>query len=121
MASGLDLSPTAMIVVVLLPYLLLGMFLDGISLILITMPVVFPIVTQVGYDAVLFGLLVTKAVEIGCITPPVGLNAFVVKSAAPEVSLAEVFRGCVPFVIMEIIIVAILIAFPDISLFLVRD
>ena len=121
LASGLDLSPTAMIVLILLPYLLLGMFLDGISLILITMPVVFPIVTQVGFDAVLFGLLVTKAVEIGCITPPVGLNAFVVKSAVPEVSLAEVFRGCVPFVVIEIVIVAILIAFPDISLFLIRD
>jgi tripartite ATP-independent transporter DctM subunit len=120
-AAGLDLSPTAMIALVLLPYLLLGMFLDGISLILITMPVVFPIVTQVGYDAVLFGLLVTKAVEIGCITPPVGLNAFVVKSAVPEVSLSEVFRGCVPFVVIEILIVAILMAFPDISLFLVRD
>ena len=121
MAAGLDLSPTAMVVIVLLPYLLLGMFLDGISLILITMPVVFPIVTHVGYDAVLFGLLVTKAVEIGCITPPVGLNGFVVKSAAPEISLSEVFRGCVPFVVMEIIIVALLMTFPDIALFLVRD
>ena len=121
MAVGLDLSPTMMIVLILLPYLVLGMFLDGISMILITMPIVFPIVNQVGFDPVLFGLLVTKAVEIGCITPPVGLNAFVVKGAAPQVSLSEVFRGCVPFVFMELFIVAMLIAFPQISLFLIQD
>lgn len=121
LAAGLDLSPTAMVVLILLPYLVLGMFLDGISLVLITMPIVFPIVTHVGFDAVMFGLLVTKAVEIGCITPPVGLNAFVVKSAVPELSLSEVFRGCVPFVFMEIFIVAMLLAFPDIFLFLIRD
>ncbi|BBK31353.1 tripartite ATP-independent transporter DctM subunit [Stella humosa] len=121
MAAGLDLSPTMMIVLILLPYLILGMFLDGISMILITMPIVFPIVTHVGFDPILFGLLVTKAVEIGAITPPVGLNAFVVKSAAPELSLSEVFRGCVPFVFMELFIVAVMIGFPDLSLFLVRD
>ncbi len=121
LAAGLDFSPTVMIVLILLPYLILGMFLDGISMILITMPIVYPIVLHVGFDAVLFGLLVTKAVEIGCITPPVGLNAFVVKSAAPDISLSEVFRGCVPFVFMEIMIVALLIAFPQISLFLIQD
>lgn len=121
LATGLELSPTAMIVLILLPYLVLGMFLDGVSLILITMPIIFPIVTQVGFDAVLFGLLVTKAVEIGCITPPVGLNAFVVKSAAPDVSLGEIFRGCIPFVVMEITIVGLMIAFPDAFMFLVRE
>ncbi|MDF1790764.1 MAG: TRAP transporter large permease [Thalassobaculaceae bacterium] len=121
LATGLDLSPVAMIVLILLPYLILGMFLDGVSLILITMPIVFPIVNHVGFDAVLFGLLVTKAVEIGCITPPVGLNAFVVKSAAPDVSLSEIFRGCIPFVVMEITIVGLMIAFPDFFLFLVHD
>ncbi len=121
LAGGLELSTTALVIVVLLPYLLLGMFLDGVSLLLITMPIVFPIITQAGYDPVLFGLLVTKAVEIGCITPPVGLNAFVVKSAAPEVSIGEVFRGCVPFVFMELIIVGLLIAFPDVFLFMIRD
>ena len=110
-----------MIVMILVPFLILGCFVDGLSMILITMPIVYPIVIQIGFDGVLFGLLVTKAVEIGAITPPVGLNAFVVKSMAPDVPLGDVFKGCVPFVVMELIIVALLIAFPEISLFAVRD
>jgi C4-dicarboxylate transporter, DctM subunit len=121
MVAGLDLSPTATIIVILIPYMILGCFVDGLSMLLITMPIVFPIVRQIGYDGVLFGLLVTKAVEIGAITPPVGLNAFVVKSMAPDVELREIFYGCVPFVFMELLIVALLIAFPDIALFAIRD
>jgi TRAP-type C4-dicarboxylate transport system permease large subunit len=85
------------------------------------MPIVFPIVTAIKFDGVLFGLLVVKMVEIGAITPPVGLNAFVVKSMAPTIPLKDVFMGCMPFVIMELIIVALLIAFPQISLFAVGD
>lgn len=121
LAGNLNLSPTAMIILILIPYLILGCFVDGISMVLITMPIVYPIVLKIGYDGVLFGLLVTKAVEIGAITPPVGLNAFVVKSTAPEVPLSEIFYGCVPFVLMEILIVALMITFPQISLFLVAD
>ncbi len=121
MVSDLNWSPTATIIVILIPYLILGCFVDGLSMVLITMPIVFPIVTQIGYNGVLFGLLVTKAVEIGAITPPVGLNAFVVKSMAPDVPLKEIFMGCLPFVLMEILIVALLIAFPQIALFAVSD
>lgn len=119
--SELKWSQTAMILLILVPYLILGCFVDGLSMILITMPIVYPIVTKIGFDGVLFGLLVTKMVEIGAITPPVGLNAFVVKSMNPDVPLKEVFLGCVPFVIMELIIVGILIAFPAISLFLIAE
>src|SRR3546814_10055057 len=72
--------------------MILGCFVDGISMILITMPIVFPIVTAIGFDGVLFGLLVVKMVEIGAITPPVGLNAFVVKGMSPGVELNDVFR-----------------------------
>jgi C4-dicarboxylate transporter DctM subunit len=117
MVTDLNLSPTATILIILIPYLILGCLVDGVSLILITLPIVFPIVTKVGFHGVLFGLLVTKAVEIGAITPPVGLNAFVVKSMAPDIELKEVFYGCMPFVLMELIIVGLLIAFPQISLF----
>lgn len=120
MVSDLNWSQTATILLILVPYLILGCFVDGLSLILITMPIVYPIVTKIGFDGILFGLLVTKMVEIGAITPPVGLNAFVVKSMAPEVPLGEVFKGCLPFVVMELIIVGILITFPQISLFLVQ-
>jgi len=121
LVSNLDLSQTGTILIILIPYLVLGCFVDGLSLILITMPIVFPIVTQIGFDTVLFGLLVTKSVEIGAITPPVGLNAFVVKSMAPDVELKDIFYGCVPFVTMEIFIVGLLIAFPQIALFAIGD
>ena len=120
-ASSLEVSQIGMILIILVPYLILGCFVDGLSLILITMPIVFPIVTQIGFDAVLFGLLVTKAVEIGAITPPVGLNAFVVKSMAPHVDLREIFMGCIPFVFMEFLVVALLLAFPEIALFAITD
>jgi C4-dicarboxylate transporter, DctM subunit len=118
MVSDLNLSQTATILIILIPYLILGCFVDGLSMILITMPIVYPIVTKIGFDGVLFGLLVTKMVEIGAITPPVGLNAFVVKSMVPDVPIGEVFKGCWPFVLMELLIVALMIAFPQISLFL---
>ena len=121
MVTDLNLSQTATIVIILIPFLILGCFVDGLSMILITMPIVFPIVTAIKFDGVLFGLLVVKMVEIGAITPPVGLNAFVVKSMAPTIPLKDVFMGCMPFVIMELIIVALLIAFPQISLFAVGD
>src|SRR3546814_12083883 len=77
LVTELDLSQTATIVIILIPFMILGCFVDGISMILITMPIVFPIVTAIGFDGVLFGLLVVKMVEIGAITPPVGLNAVV--------------------------------------------
>jgi tripartite ATP-independent transporter DctM subunit len=119
--AGLKLSQTGTIVIILLPFLVLGCFVDGLSMILIMMPIVYPIVQSVGFDGVLFGLLVVKMVEIGAITPPVGLNAFVVKSMAPNIELRDVFYGCVPFVVLELMIVALLIAFPQIALFAVSD
>jgi tripartite ATP-independent transporter DctM subunit len=120
LVASLDVPPTILVALLLLPYLVLGCFLDGISMILLTMPIVFPIIQKIGYNPVIFGLLITKAVEIGAITPPVGLNAFAVKGIAPEVPLSQIFKGCVPFVIMEIGIVALLLIFPEISLWLLR-
>jgi tripartite ATP-independent transporter DctM subunit len=116
LVASLNVPPTVLVVLILLPYLVLGCFLDGISMILLTMPIVFPIITKIGYNPIIFGLLITKAVEIGAITPPVGLNAFAVKGIAPEIPLSQIFIGCAPFVAMEIGIVALLLMFPEISL-----
>ncbi len=121
LVTGLNLSQTGTIILLLLPFMILGCFVDGLSMILIMMPIVYPIVQQVGFDGVLFGLLVVKMVEIGAITPPVGLNVFVVKSMAPNVELRDMFHGCIPFVILELMIVAMLITFPQIALFAVSD
>jgi tripartite ATP-independent transporter DctM subunit len=119
-AIGLDLHPVVLLICLLIPFLILGCFVDAASMILLTMPVVFPIVKQAGIDPVLFGILVVKMTEIGCITPPVGLNVFVVATTNPEISIREIFQGIMPFFIMEIIIVGLLIAFPAITLFAVR-
>lgn len=114
--GGLELSPTVLLILILVPYLLLGAVVDGLSMILLTMPVVFPIVQDAGIHPVLFGILVTKMSEIGVITPPVGLNVFVVKGAYPDLDLGEAFRGCAPFVVMELLVVALLIAAPGLAL-----
>jgi len=119
LVNGLGLSPIMLVIVILVPYLILGMFLDGISLVLITVPIFFPMVTEAGFHPVLFGLLVTKAVEIGCLTPPLGLNVLVVKSAIPSLNLGDAFRGCIPFVFMELFVVALMLAFPMMSLSLI--
>jgi len=103
------------LVLILVPYFVLGMFIDGISMILLTMPIVFPIITQLGFDPIWFGIIVTKTVEIGLLTPPVGLNAFVVKNAAPDIPLSDIFRGCVPFIVVEFLLVAALIAWPGMT------
>ncbi|MGE0314004.1 MAG: TRAP transporter large permease [Lautropia sp.] len=116
----LGLGSTTLLVCLLLPYLLLGAFIDGLSMILLTMPVVYPIIQQAGIDPVLFGILVTKMTEIGAITPPVGLNVFVVQGAVPELSIGDAFRGAAPFVLIECLIVLLLVAFPGITLGLLR-
>jgi C4-dicarboxylate transporter DctM subunit len=118
--AALDLPPAVLVGAILIPYLILGCFIDGVSMLLLTMPVVFPIVTTIGFNPIVFGLLVTKAVEIGCITPPVGLNAFAVKGVAPDVPLGDIFRGCAPFVLLEVGLVVALLLYPDPALWLLR-
>ena len=103
------------LLLLLIPYFILGMFIDGISMILLTMPIVFPIITQLGFDPVWFGIIVTKTVEIGLLTPPVGLNAFVVKNVAPQIPLPEIFKGCAPFVVVELLLIGALIAWPGMT------
>lgn len=114
--SGLDLPPTVVLIMILIPFLVLGAFIDGLSMILLTMPVVYPVILDIGVDPILFGILVTKTTEIGVITPPVGLNVFVVKAAVPSLPISEAFRGALPFVVMELILMGLLIAFPQLTL-----
>ncbi|HLS21429.1 MAG TPA: TRAP transporter large permease subunit, partial [Paenalcaligenes sp.] len=115
--AQLDVPPFVLIILLLLPFFVLGMFLDAISMILLTMPIIFPIVELTGIHPVLFGILVTKMAEISNITPPVGLNVFVLQGVAPELKITNVFRGVVPFIFMELLLIAIFIAFPQVVLF----
>jgi tripartite ATP-independent transporter DctM subunit len=113
---GLDLPPMVVLIGILTLYLFLGMFLDGIGMLLLTVPVILPTIQQLGIHPIVFGVLVIRMVEIGLITPPVGLNVYVLRGVAPDVSMGDMFRGCGWFVFVDLINVAILLAFPGIIL-----
>jgi C4-dicarboxylate transporter DctM subunit len=112
--TSLNLSPAVLLLLLIIPYLILGCLIDGISMIFITMPVVFPIIEAAGIHPVLFGIFVTKLVEIGAVTPPVGINVFVVQGSVPGLKLGEIFRGVIPFIAMELGLIGLMIAFPQI-------
>ena len=106
------LSPMAVIFVILLIYLVLGMFMESLSMILLTIPIFFPIVTQLGFDAVWFGIFAVMVTELSLITPPVGLNLFVIKSVVKDLSVGEMYRGILPFVLADVVRIVIIIFFP---------
>lgn len=116
--SGSGIPPHAIIVLLLLVYIPLGMFLDAFSMMVITLPVMFPTVQQLGFDPIWFGILCVKMCEIGLMTPPVGLNCFVIAGIDRQTPLAEVFRGATWFVLMELVTVSVLFAFPVITTWL---
>jgi tripartite ATP-independent transporter DctM subunit len=118
MIEALNLSTLGVLVLILGIYIVLGCFLEGFAMLVLTLPIFFPIILDLGIDPIWFGVLVVLALEMGLISPPVGLNVFIVKSVAPNVSLGRIFAGVVPFWLMMLICLAILIAFPQISLFL---
>jgi TRAP-type C4-dicarboxylate transport system permease large subunit len=113
---GMDVSPTVILICILAFYLVLGMFIDGIGMVLLTVPILLPTIKELGIDPIVFGILVVRMVEIGLMTPPVGLNVYVLKGVAKDVSMGDIFRGCGWFVVVDIINVAILVAFPAIIL-----
>lgn len=113
---GLALPPLVVLGGILVLYLFLGMFLDGIGMLLLTVPVILPTVQQLGIHPIVFGVLVIRMIEVGLITPPVGLNVYVLRGVAPQVSMGDMFRGCGWFVFVDLINVIILVAFPEIIL-----
>jgi len=113
-------SPNPVMVVVMMMgiYILLGMVMEELAIVLLTIPVFFPIIMALGFDPVWFGILIVTVVEIGLISPPVGLNLFVINSLLKEVKLTTIYKGVWPFVIADIIRLGILIAVPGIALLL---
>src|SRR5438045_5349901 len=116
--TGLPLGKTAILFVIIGMYFILGCLLDSLAMILLTIPIVFPIVNALGYDPVWFGIIIVMVVELGLITPPIGMNVFVIKGIARDVPLATIFRGAAPFVVAQIVLILILVAFPEIALWL---
>ncbi|WP_195818696.1 TRAP transporter large permease [Roseobacter sp. MH60115] len=111
-------SPYGVILVIFLIYLVLGCMLEGLSMMMLTVPIFYPIVAAQGFDLIWFGIFVVLATEISYITPPVGMNAFVLRSVAKDVKLNTIFYGLLPFVGIDVIRVALLLLFPVIALFL---
>jgi C4-dicarboxylate transporter DctM subunit len=116
--TSLNMHPNVILVMLLLVYLPLGMFLDTVSLLFLTLPILFPVVKSLGFSGIWFGILVTKLIEVSLITPPLGLNVYVIKGILPEVEIGTIFRGCIPFLIMDILTLMILFLFPQIVLWL---
>lgn len=116
--QSLAIGPYGALLVILLVYVVLGMFLDGLAMLVITIPIVFPIIVQNGFDPIWFGVVAVIVIEMGMITPPVGLNVFVVKGVAGDVPMSTIFRGVLPFLIAMIFCLLLIIVFPQIALFL---
>lgn len=118
-------SPTLVLVAILLLYLVLGCFMDSLSMILLTVPIFFPVVSSLDFGlppddfAMWFGVLVLIVVEVGLITPPVGMNLFIINSMADDIPMGQTYRGAIPFIITDVIRVAILVTFPAITLGLI--
>jgi C4-dicarboxylate transporter DctM subunit len=118
LVSGLQVPPLAVLTAILVIYLFLGCIMDSLAMILLTVPIFFPITQKLGLDPIWFGILMVRVVEIGLITPPIGLNVFVISGVARDVPLYDIFRGILPFLAADIVCVALLVAFPQIALFL---
>lgn len=118
MVTGLAWPPFGVLVAILGLYLVLGMVLESLSMVLLTVPIFAPLVAGLGYDLVWFGILVVVMTEISLITPPVGLNVFVLKTVMPDVPIGTIFRGVVPFIAADVVRVALLLAFPALVLWL---
>lgn len=115
--SSFELTQLQLILLIAAMYLILGCFIDPMGMTMLTLPVVLPLLKTAGIDLIWFGILMIKFVEIGLITPPLGLNVFAVNSLAPDVKTTVIFKGVTWFIVCEIIVVALLIAFPEIVLF----
>jgi TRAP-type C4-dicarboxylate transport system permease large subunit len=116
--TGLPLGKIAVLLVIIGMYFVLGCLLDSLAMVLLTIPIVFPIISALGYDPIWFGIIIVMVVELGLITPPIGMNVFVIKGIAKDVPLETIFRGVTPFIIAQIVLIALLVIFPQIALWL---
>jgi tripartite ATP-independent transporter DctM subunit len=121
MVKGLPVAPWIVIFILVGVYIVLGCFLDSLSMIVVTVPVFLPLVQAIGYDPVWFGILVVVVVEMGLITPPVGMNMFVIRAQLPDIPLATIFSGIGPFLAADMGLVILLLLFPQLALWLPKS
>ena len=115
---GLGLGPMGTLALILSFFILLGCVLESMAMMILLVPIVFPVIVHFGFDPIWFGIIMVVAVELGLITPPVGMNLFVIKSVAPDTNLVQIMRGAFPFVLMDIVRLVLLVAFPMLVLYL---
>ncbi|KQX95774.1 TRAP transporter large permease [Variovorax sp. Root473] len=118
LVQGSGLPPFGVIMVMIAIYLVLGCVLESLSMILLTVPIFFPIVLSLGFDPVWFGILIVVVVEIGLITPPIGVNLFVIRSVTPDIAMGSIVRGVLPFIVADLLRVMLIASVPALSLWL---
>jgi len=116
--TGLGLGSYGVLALIMAMYLVLGCLMDAMAMIILTVPIIFPVITHLGFDPIWFGVIIVMTVELGLIHPPVGMNVFVIKSVVKDVSFATIFVGVVPFIITDLIRLVILIVLPTVALWL---
>src|SRR5699024_6863838 len=115
---SLDVSPYIILALILLVYLFLGMFLEGIAIMTLTLPIVFPIITSLGFDGLWFGIIMVMMINIGVLTPPLGLSVYIISGIVKDIPIERIFKGVAPAILVMIILTVILIIFPKIVTFL---
>ena len=116
--TGLGLGRYGVLALIMIMYLVLGCLMDAMAMIILTIPIIFPVIVHLGFDPIWFGVIIVMTVELGLIHPPVGMNVFVIKSVVHDVSFSTIFRGVIPFIFTDIFRLIILIAFPILALWL---
>jgi tripartite ATP-independent transporter DctM subunit len=117
-AQSMQLNALSVMLIIVIAYVIIGCFLEGIGMVLITVPVFLPLVVKYGYDPIWFSIIVVIVVELGLIHPPVGMNLFVIQAQAPDVKLTAIYRGIIPFLIAPFVLIALLLIFPELALWL---
>ena len=116
--TGLGFGRYGVLALIMVMYIVLGCLMDSLAMIILTIPIIFPVITQLGFDPIWFGVIIVMTVELGLIHPPVGMNVFVIKSVVQDVSFSTIFVGVLPFIVTDLIRLVILIAFPILALWL---
>lgn len=116
--STLDMSPMVIMVLILIVYFILGLFLEGIAIFVLTLPVVYPLITMLGFDGIWFGVVMILVMNIGLLTPPMGLSVYIISGVVKDVPIQRIFRGVIPMLLMMILCLALVVIFPGIVTFL---
>jgi len=115
---GMGLNRYIVMCILIVIYLILGCLMEGLSIIILTIPITYPLILKMGFDPIWFGVMITVLIEMGLITPPVGVNVFVIAGVAKDVPMYRIFRGIVPFIFAMLVLIALLLIFPQMALYL---